>query len=344
MTARGIVAQAFVLVLTLVGMSTVSSTATARGFGLALAGLTLVLLTLGLVVTSRRSLWTILGVVSAAALLAFSPFAAGAAPADGWLWSPHWRSGIDDNDLTAVLAIFIGCVVAFSSLYLSSLVDFAYVIPLMRGLGRAGTGMPCQSSLSDQWLKVTKAWLLHRLAALLGFVAGLILAVTIAASSWVQRFDQVVAAAIAAAATLLAGHYLARARIVIAFNRNPPLWVGDDIELADEATGATRRYYVQDIALEGVKLLALDEDGDFKSERWPSHDRMLDLPEALPLLRRRRPFAACFEAGAGCKKVNPHCPCRQGETPQPLEGAQDPPRRRRRRIGRRKAARERPQA
>ena len=170
--------------------------------------------------------------------------------------------------------------------------------------------MPCESSLHECWTSVTGIWLMHRLVATLGFVLGLTLVVTLAVKSWVQSIDQTTAAAVAAAASLLAGFYLTRARSVMAFSANPPLCVGDAVEVIDEQTEHVRRYYVQDVSLEGIKLLEVTE-GDHSPKRcdpvWPSHDRMLDLPDALKMLRTRRRFGPCRGDQEGCKRVNPHC-------------------------------------
>jgi hypothetical protein len=165
--------------------------------------------------------------------------------------------------------------------------------------------------MDARWKGLTARWFMHRLLATLGFVLGLTVVVTITVKHWVvPNENQTTAAGIAAAATLLAGFYLTRTRAVIAFASNPALHVGDAVLIIDEGTQHVRRYYVQDVALEGIKLLELtNEDTTRKvgDSTWPGHDRMLDLPDVLKVLRARDRFTPCGNCAAQCKRVNPSC-------------------------------------
>jgi hypothetical protein len=308
MSFRSIALQAILLIVNLLAMSVLSSPQTARWYGASVALISGLLLALSLVWTDRRQ-----GLLQAAvwpAIIVAVPFLAGASRQGGLLWSPHWRAGIAHQDLDAVLTIVVGSTTAFAAIYLSSLVDAAYIRPLVSGRGR-NVAMPCQSSMSERWKGLTARWLMHRLLATLGFVLGLTVVVTITVTHWVvPNENQTTAAGIAAAATLLAGFYLTRARSVIAFAPNPALHVGDAVELIDEGTQHVRRYYVQDVSLEGIKLLAItDRDRTTKANdpTWPGHDRMLDLPDVLRVLRARHRFRPCGNCTDACKRVNPYC-------------------------------------
>lgn len=352
MSPRAIAVQAVLVAVNLVAMSVLASPMTARLFGICLAGLAVLVLLLSRV----RVKGGVFLAVCVVAVVALCPWLAAtelhqravAAPAnpavtsqhqapraaprstswvanDGWVWSPRWRYGIAGGDREAVLVILIGSTTAFAAIFLSSLVDAAYVAPLMAGRWRSpkAPGMPCQSSLDGRWKSLTAMWLMHRLLATLGFVLGLTVVVTITVKRWVVPNDnQTAAAGIAAAATLLAGFYLTRARSVIAFAPNPALAVGDAVELVDEGTNHVRRYYVQDVSLEGIKLLELSDDDTSPNAGpvfWPPHDRMLDLPDVLKVLRSRRRFTPCGHTLSTCNRVNPYCPFKDDAplTPSP---------------------------
>lgn len=213
----------------------------------------------------------------------------------------------DGGHVYTVQAMAVLVAVAVGSLYVSSLVDWCYVLPRMRG--ELGDDMPCQQSMARRWAKLTCLWLLHRLAAILLFVFALSATVTIAAIEWLG-FSDPLGAAIGAAATLFAGFYLRRAATVIAFVNNPPVHVGDKVVLADEPEHSPfpdSSYYVVDVSVEGVRLLLLaDDDAMVEPDSPREHDRLLDVEAAFALVRARRRFGACSRER--CNGVNPYCP------------------------------------
>lgn len=98
---------------------------------------------------------------------------------------------------------------------------------------------------------------------------------------------------------------------------NPRLSVGDRIVLAEEfhtRSAHPPEYYVVDIAMEGVKLLELDESGDPKGllRNGPgrAHDRSIDLLDIPRLLRYRGQFHGC---ATNCSKANHNCRLRYGQ-------------------------------
>jgi hypothetical protein len=121
---------------------------------------------------------------------------------------------------------------------------------------------------------------------------------------------------------ILAGMATVGAAILVFFiNRFLPVWslvanprlsVGDRIVLAEEyGTGVTRRpvYYVVDVAIEGVKLLQLDEVGLPKGAAGKDpkrkHDRSLALVDVPRLIRVRGRFTGCDQL---CSMANHNCP------------------------------------
>jgi hypothetical protein len=225
---------------------------------------------------------------------------------------PH-LGALAKEDRPTVVGLLMALAVALGALYLSSLVDRFYVLPRLRG--DRGAQLICQQSLGPRWTTLTRVWLLHRMLAMLLLVTGVATAVTLAANRWVEGLNQVVAAAVGAATTVLAGFYVTRIAPVIAQILNPALQLGDKVELAEEfASAATgKKYYVVDVALEGFRLLELDTQDQpaEASTGYRTHDRVLDVSDLRKYLRSRRSFAACPRDPQGnyaCKQVNPYCP------------------------------------
>ena len=219
----------------------------------------------------------------------------------------------------AVLAMMLIGFAAAELVYLSGLIDWFYVRPHLRGV----KGAVCVTSMKEWWRGVTKVWLIHRMLATLGGVAAAVAVVTLAANAWVKPVDDLAAGAIAGVATVLAGYYLTRAAPLVAIASNPPVQVGDVIQIAEEynvhEAGKLREYFVVDISLEGVKLLQVGELDRIErsgrnSER--EHDRTIDVADISRLLRRRRPVGR--PCGEECQKLSRLCGC-QAEWQPPLD-------------------------
>jgi hypothetical protein len=216
---------------------------------------------------------------------------------------------VAEGDQGVVLAMLVIATVVLYLILLSTLMDWYYVLPSLRG----GRGTICATSMNERWRSVTRAWLLHRAGAVYGGIAGVTALVSISANSWVRPIDEIVAGVIAAVATIIVGYYLTRAALLVAIAGNPPVQVGDVIEIAEEFNvhepEQLREYFVVDVALEGVKLLNLDK-GDVIRRDGPdakrTHDRMVDVMEIAKLLRKRRPARPC---SSGCQYFTEHCAC-----------------------------------
>jgi hypothetical protein len=201
--------------------------------------------------------------------------------------------------------------------YVSTLTDWFYVRPFLSG----GCGSICATSLEDQWRGVTRIWLLHRAVAVLGVIAAITALTTLAANTWIRPIDEVIAGAIGGVAAIVAGYYLTRTASLLAIAINPPVQVGDVIEIAEEFNvhepGEPREYFVVDVALEGVKLLQLGP-GDVIPRDGPdakrTHDRSVDVMEISKLLRSRRAVKPCDEK---CQLLTKHCGCKSSWLPKP---------------------------
>jgi hypothetical protein len=232
-------------------------------------------------------------VVLPSAVLPWVPDKAVGVPAESW----------ESSHRLAVLAMTVLASCVFSVVWLSTVVDRCYVLPRLAG----GAGKrPCTHSLDHCWHRLTRIWFLHRLVATVTLVAATIAIVTIAANEWLLGLNQVVAGALAAATTVLAGFYLARLPIAVAMVANPMINVGDKVRFAEMFPQPERApyYYVSEISIEGVKLVELvvgDERTRRESDR--PYDRLLDLGEVHKLLRVRDVFSPCQD----CKGVNLYC-------------------------------------
>jgi hypothetical protein len=220
-----------------------------------------------------------------------------------------------------VLAMLVITAVGLYLIFISTLMDWFYVLPHLRG----GCGTICATSLEERWRGVTRTWLLHRAVATLGTIAGVTALVALSANSWVRPIDETVAGVIAAVATIIAGYYLTRVAPLLAIAVNPPVQVGDVIEIAEEFNvhrpDKLREYFVVDVALEGVKLLQIEE-GDQVPRVGPdarrTHDRTVDVMEISKLLRGRRPVRPCPRE---CQRLTEYCACKSAWLPPDGEPA-----------------------
>lgn len=216
--------------------------------------------------------------------------------------------GHGDKDV-AVLAMLLIAAVTVYLMFLSTLVDWSYIRPRLRG----NYGSICATSMRGQWRLVTQVWIVHRSVVTLAVIGGVTALAAISANTWVEPIDETVAGAIAAVATIIVGFYLTRLAPMLAIAMNPPLQVGDVVEIAEEfrvhQPGRLREYFVVDVAREGVKLLRL-EAGDQISREGPdadrTHDRMVDVLEVARLLRGRRPMSPCPDT---CQMLTEECEC-----------------------------------
>jgi hypothetical protein len=198
------------------------------------------------------------------------------------------------NGQPTVLAMMIVALCCSSLIYVSSLIDLVYVRPHLQG----ARGPVCRTSTNSIWYSVTRIRLVHRIGAMLGFIAGATVLVALAANHWIRPIDEVSAGVIGAVATVIAGYYMTRAAPLIALAMNPCLQLGDVVELAEEFNSPEpgRRYFVVDIAWEGCKLLEVPSPGHAVDSSPPaSHgwDRMVDISDVARLVRRRHRMAEC---------------------------------------------------
>jgi hypothetical protein len=211
-----------------------------------------------------------------------------------------------------ILAMLLIAATAVSLVLVSSMIDWSYVRPRLRG----HRGSICATSMGGQWRSVTRFWLLHRTVVMLAGIAAATALIALSANAWVRPFDEVIAGAIAAAATVVTGYYLTRAAPSLAIALNPPVQVGDVVEIAEEfqvhEPEKLREYFVVDIAKEGMKLLQLEGRNRVRRigpDAGRTHDRTIDALEITKLLRGRRPIGPCTSK---CQLLTAYCACKSG--------------------------------
>jgi hypothetical protein len=210
-------------------------------------------------------------------------------------------------------ALAIDFTAVFGTFYLSSLTDWCYVVPRMKGLGD-NSCLPCQTSTLGKWKAVTRFWLLHRIAAYLIGRIGLLTGMVLIAAQLLPPLSNSAISAIATVVAALLIFYLNRVIAVGGLVSNPPIQVGDKVVLAEEfGTGVVQRpaYYIVDVSIEGVKLLEVDgRDQPRRAGFSRGHDRTLNLADVSRLLRARERFEGCRSE---CCKANEYCPLDLGQ-------------------------------
>lgn len=202
------------------------------------------------------------------------------------------------------------------AIYLSSLVDWCYTSPRLRGLG--GYTKPCIDSTARHWRTLTQVWLAHRAVAFVAVRGALAVAAAIGVVGVLPHVPPATASLIGATAAVIASYYLNRVVAVFALATHPPMQVGDKIVLAEEyGTGVDQRpsYYVVDVSMVGVQVLELgQQDEPVAPTLQRTHDRAIPLEDIQRLLRARRRFSGCVET---CSRANPYCPLERGASTRP---------------------------
>lgn len=211
-------------------------------------------------------------------------------------------------------AVIIAATIGAPAVFLSSLVDWYWILPRIGGFGAYFA--PCEEGGQEQWARVTSLWLIHRALAT-AVIASAITAIPLYMVSisdsggWHAIWDTV--AIIFAGA---AGIFSRQAFYAGMHAFNPPVHVGDIVQVRLERWDfEPRPVYIVDVAREGSKIKDVRPYDDLRSEHpmppcpAPVFQDKGD-GEALPNeeLRRVRPLtrpSPC--AGDCCTGVNWYC-------------------------------------
>jgi hypothetical protein len=205
-------------------------------------------------------------------------------------------------------ALFGAAGIALTGVFVSSLVDWYWILPRVGGLGNHLA--PCEDP-GERWKYVTSIWLFHRAVATLLVVASITavpiyLAATLdgsAAKTGLGLLGLVIGGSMAAI------NQRGLTTLFTAFNQS--IYVGDTILVSragDDEGAPTRRHraYVVDVSIQGLKYQFLDGN-DFNGPRFErrGHGPVLGGDEYRAIDRVKGPLAVpCREGRSG---VNWYC-------------------------------------
>jgi hypothetical protein len=215
--------------------------------------------------------------------------------------SVSYRPLADANPF--VHALVIGGLIISSGVFISSLIDWYWILPRLAGLG--GYAAPCEDSGSEQWSGLTSLWYFHRAlaTALVATVAtGIPLYMTSITNAGSKHAAWDVAVfAVAGLAGLFSRHSL-RAGY---YSFNPPVHVGDVVRVRlDRYDYEPRDVYIVDVALQGSKFKELEE---CQYRGLPFRKKGEQDPLENADLKRVRPSNCASPCGDGCVGINWYC-------------------------------------
>lgn len=218
-------------------------------------------------------------------------------------------------------ALVIGGLIISSGIFISSLIDWYWILPRVSGLG--GYAAPCEDSGSEQWSGLTSLWYFHRAlaTALVAAVAtGIPLYMTSITNDGPRHAAWDVAVfTVGGLAGLFSRHSL-RAGY---YSFNPPVHVGDVVRIRlDRYDFEPHDVYIVDVALQGSKFKEL-EDCEYRGQ--PFRQKGENDPIENASLKRVHPLPDCPPpCSERCTGINWYC------RNNPLAHSQSGQRRRRR--------------
>jgi len=208
----------------------------------------------------------------------------------------------------SVQAIVIGVLVGVATIYISSLLDWYWIVPRVSGtVGPA----PCELSGQERWAGLTNFWFFHRAVAtsvVIGVLAGV--------PAFIAGHSGSDGTAWALLGSALAVGYSSvntGVRTALSFAFNSPVHVGDIIRVrADPEDDHLQDAYVVDVSIQGLKytLLARDPEDPVRDPQGPvqfaQKGTQLSMEEVLKVRRVRGADSPCRN-GQGCQAVNWYC-------------------------------------
>jgi hypothetical protein len=205
-----------------------------------------------------------------------------------------------DDAAASVKAIIVGAVIGVGTVYVSSLIDWYWIVPRISGT----TGpAPCEHSGSERWAGLTNVWFFHRAVAtsvVIGILAGVPAYIAGHSGS-----DGTAWALLGAALAVGYSSVNTGVRTALEFAFNAPIHVGDIIRVrADPEDPALSDAYVVDVSIQGLKYKLLD--GLDRPARFLNKGDQLSMDELKKTRRSRSPRSPCPGA-AECQAVNWYC-------------------------------------
>lgn len=215
-------------------------------------------------------------------------------------------SGVAPLDHTTPLlrALTIGVVLASCAIYVSSLVDWYWILPKISGMvGLA----PCVRTGGERFAGVTKIWFFHRaaattivtfvLAGVPGYMAGSTGGHGGASTAWVVL-----------GTALAIGYNSVNNGLTAAFRYafNPRFFVGDIIRVrSDVEDSDVRNAYVVDVSIQGLKYQVIPDPVD-RSAMFVAKGNLMPMEQIGRTTRAREPHRPC-ESVEHCRAINWYC-------------------------------------
>jgi hypothetical protein len=201
----------------------------------------------------------------------------------------------------SVKAIVIGAVVGVGTVYVSSLLDWYWIMPRVSGVvGPA----PCEHSGHERWAGLTNVWFFHRAVAtsvVIGILAGVPAFIAGHSGS-----DGTAWALLGAALAVGYSSVNTGVRTALSFAFNAPIHVGDIIRVRVNPEDAyLQDAYVVDVSIQGLKYRVLGRDGA-DPPRFSYKGEQLSMEELLHTRRNPGAQSPCRSA-AMCQAVNWYC-------------------------------------
>lgn len=190
-------------------------------------------------------------------------------------------------------------LVAFFSVWLSSLIDWYWILPRLAGIGGVP---PCQDTHADTWNSVTQVWLYHRAIATLLFIGGIAAIPGYLSLAAANHTLAVVLGVVTFGVPAVMSEQAAAAVKALMNGLNPSAPVGSvvRVRLLDVLT-----VYLVDVSLQGSKYKRLDRraEWDEKSDGPQIHNDVLASSNTSEVVRD-----ACSPCSAEtCARVNWYC-------------------------------------
>jgi hypothetical protein len=201
----------------------------------------------------------------------------------------------------SVKALVIGAVVGLSTVYLSSLVDWYWIMPKVSGVVGAA---PCEHSGNERWAGLTNVWFFHRAVAtslVIGILAGVPAFIAGHSGS-----DGTIWALLGAALAVGYSSVNTGVRTALSFAFNSPIHVGDIIRVrADPGDAYLQDAYVVDVSIQGLKYKLLHREPGIPP-RFANKGEQLSMEELLKTRRTPNARSPCKSA-KDCQAVNWYC-------------------------------------
>jgi hypothetical protein len=200
----------------------------------------------------------------------------------------------------SVKAIIVGAVIGVGTVYVSSLIDWYWIVPRISGT----TGpAPCEHSGNERWAGLTNVWFFHRAVAtsvVIGILAGVPAYIAGHSGS-----DGTAWALLGAALAVGYSSVNTGVRTALEFAFNAPNNVGDIIRVrADPEDAFLSDAYVVDVSIQGLKYKLLDTSDD--PPEFSNKGDQLSMEE-LKKTRRNPSAKSPCEGVAHCQAVNWYC-------------------------------------